>query len=302
MNFLLQQFETYLRLQCLLANHSIKAYLSDITKFTQFLLNKTVTPLTADSAHIQEFLAKLHHIGIKATSQSRMLSSLRLFYKFLSLGHQITKDPTKIIESPHLGKHLPSILSTWEIERIINVIDHSTPIGVRNRAIVETLYGTGIRVSELISLRLSHIYFQENFIRVIGKGDKERLIPIGAMALKHIKLYIEGVRAHMDIKPGYLDILFLNRRGKSLTRVMIFLMVQALARKAKIDVEVGPHIFRHSFATHLIEGGAHLRAIQEMLGHRSLTTTEIYTHLDRDYLKQIMQDCHPRSRLKRHNT
>ncbi|CDG49848.1 site-specific tyrosine recombinase XerD [Cardinium endosymbiont of Bemisia tabaci] len=297
MNFLLQQFETYLRLERLLAKHSIKAYLSDVRKFTQFLLNKTLTPLTVDDAHIQEFLAKLHYIGIKATSQSRMLSSLRLFYKFLSLGHHITKDPTKLIESPHLGKHLPFILSISEIEHLIKAIDHSTPIGVRNRAIVETLYGTGIRVSELISLKLSHIYFEENFIRVIGKGNKERLIPIGAMALKYIKLYIEGVRTHMKIKPGYLDILFLNRRGSSLTRVMIFLMVQALARKAKINVEVGPHVFRHSFATHLIEGGADLRAIQEMLGHSALTTTEIYTHLDRSYLKQIMQDYHPRSHL-----
>lgn len=294
----LQQFEAYLRLERLLSEHSILAYLSDVTKFAQFLLGKQITPITVDAIHIQEFLAALHEVGMKATSQSRILSGLRVFYKFLWLGRHITKDPTKLIESPRLGQHLPSVLSVSEIEAIIHAIDHSTLIGVRNRAIVETLYGTGIRVSELISLKLSHIYFEENFVRVIGKGNKERLVPIGAIALKHIKLYVQEVRSHMGIQSGHLDTLFLNRRGSSLTRVMIFLMVQALARKAKINVEVGPHIFRHSFATHLIEGGADLRAIQEMLGHSSITTTEIYTHLDRNYLRQIMQDYHPRSRLR----
>ncbi len=297
----LQQFEAYLRLERLLSEHSIVAYLADVTKFSRFLLAKSVTPLTVGSMHIQDFLLALHQAGMKATSQSRMLSGLRVFYKFLRLGRHISKDPTKLIESPRLGKHLPSILSVSEIEAIMNAIDHSTPIGMRNRAIVETLYGTGIRVSELVSLKLSHIYFEESFIRVIGKGNKERLIPIGAIALKYIKLYIEQVRTHMDIKPGYLDTLFLNRRGRGLTRVMIFLMVQGLARKANINIEIGPHIFRHSFATHLIEGGADLRAIQEMLGHSSITTTEIYTHLDRDYLKQIMQDYHPRSGANRFN-
>lgn len=297
----LQQFEAYLRLERLLAEHSITAYLADVTKFARFLLGKAVTPLTVDATHVQAFLAALHDVGMKATSQSRILSSLRLFYNCLWLGQHITKDPTKLIESPQLGQHLPSVLSVSEIEEIIKAIDHSTPIGVRNRAIVETLYGTGIRVSELVSLKLSYIYFEENFIRVIGKGNKERLIPIGAIALKYIKLYVQEVRAHMDIKSRYLDLLFLNRRGSSLTRVMIFLMVQALARKANINMAVGPHVFRHSFATHLIEGGADLRAIQEMLGHSSVTTTEIYTHLDRNYLRQIMQDYHPRSHLNNHN-
>lgn len=297
----LQQFEVYLRLERLLSEHSIVAYLSDVAKFAQFLLGKQIPPISVESIHIQEFLSVLHDVGMKATSQSRILSGLRVFYKFLWLGGHIIKDPTKLIESPQLGHHLPSVLSVSEVEAMINAIDHSTPIGMRNRAIVETLYGTGVRVSELISLKLSHIYFEESFVRVIGKGNKERLIPIGAIALKYIKLYVQEVRIHMAIQSRCLDTLFLNRRGSGLTRVMIFLMVQALARKAKINLAVGPHIFRHSFATHLIEGGADLRAIQEMLGHSSITTTEIYTHLDRNYLRQIMQEYHPRSHLNHPN-
>ncbi|WP_342265695.1 site-specific tyrosine recombinase [Cardinium endosymbiont of Philonthus spinipes] len=293
----LSHFEVYLRLERLLSDHSIAAYLADVAKFSRFMLGKAVSPLTVDTAHIQEFLATLHDVGMMATSQSRILSGLRVFYKFLWLGRHITKDPTKLIESPQLGKYLPSVLSVFQVEAMVHAIDHSTPIGMRNRAIVETLYGTGVRVSELISLKLSHIYFEENFVRVIGKGNKERLIPIGAVALKYIKHYVQEVRSHMAIQSDYLDTLFLNRRGRGLTRVMIFLMVQALARKAKVQVEVGPHIFRHSFATHLIEGGADLRAIQEMLGHSSITTTEIYTHLDKSYLKQVMQTYHPRSHL-----
>ncbi len=295
--YFLQQFELHLRLECLLSEHSIIAYLSDVKKFAQFLLPKSISPLTVKSTHIQDFFCILHDLGIKATSQSRMLSGLRVFYKFLCLGNHLTKDPTKLIESPQLGRYLPSVLSVPEIEAMFEAIDHSTPIGVRNRAIVETLYGTGMRVSELVSLKLSHIYFEESFVRVIGKGNKERLIPIGAVALKYIKIYLQEVRSHMSIKSAHLDTLFLNRRGSSLSRVMIFLMVQSLARKANIHVKVGPHIFRHSFATHLIEGGANLRAIQEILGHSSITTTEIYTHLDRHYLKQTMQDYHPRSHL-----
>ncbi|WP_320411057.1 tyrosine recombinase [Cardinium endosymbiont of Dermatophagoides farinae] len=298
----MNEFEAYLRLERLLAEHSIVAYLSDVTKFAQFFWGRAVPPTKVDSIHIEEFLGVLCRVGMKATSQSRILSGLRIFYKFLQLGEHIIKDPTKLIENPQLGQHLPSVLSVSEIEAIIGAIDHSTSIGVRNRAIVETLYGTGMRVAELIALKLSHIYFEESFVRVIGKGNKERLIPIGEVALKHIKLYVQQVRSHMPIQSGHLDTLFLNRRGRGLSRVMIFLMVQALARKAKVDVAVGPHIFRHSFATHLIEGGADLRAIQEMLGHASITTTEIYTHLDRSYLKQIMQAYHPRSHLNAPNT
>jgi integrase/recombinase XerD len=251
--------------------------------------------------HIRAFLVALHSGGMKATSQSRVLSALRVFYKFLLLDNHITEDPTGLVESPQLGRYLPSVLSVPQIVSMIKVIDHSTPTGMRNRAIVETLYGTGMRVSELTDLKASHVYFEEGFVRVIGKGNKERLVPIGAIALKYIKLYVEEVRVHMDISSGYSDYLFLNRRGKNLTRVMIFLIVQELAKKAKINMEVGPHIFRHSFATHLVEGGADLRAVQEMLGHSSITTTEMYTHLDRNYLKQIIQDYHPRNHINNHN-
>lgn len=301
-SYFLDEFEVYLRLECMLAAHSIVAYLADVRKFARFLLDTFVGPSFVEPFHIESFLLLLHDLGIKASSQARILSALRIFYKFLCLGQYITKDPTKLVESPQRGKYLPSILSIAQIESLINAINHSTPIGMRNRAIVETLYGTGIRVSELISLKLSHIYFEENCIRVIGKGNKERLIPIGDLALKYIKLYLEAVRNHIYIKPEHLDTLFLNKRGSNLSRVMIFLIVQDLAKQANIDLPVGPHIFRHSFATHLIEGGADLRAIQEMLGHSSITTTEIYTHLDRNYLKQIMQDYHPRNLCKTSNS
>ena len=292
---LLERFELYLRLERSLAENSTIAYIADVKKFAQFLVRKRVSPLFAAPLHLRAFLLMLHRIGMKAASQSRILSALRVFYKFLLLDNHITEDPTKFVESPQLGRHLPSVLSVVEIESIIRAIDQATPIGVRNRAIVETLYSTGIRVTELITLKLSHIYFEEGFICVIGKGNKERFVPIGSIALKYIKLYVETVRLHMDIKPVYSDCLFLNRRGKRLTRVMVFLIVQELARNAKINIEVSPHVFRHSFATHLVEGGADLRAIQEMLGHSSITTTEIYTHLDRNYLRQIIQDYHPRS-------
>lgn len=295
-NFL-QKFEMYLRLERSLSEHSIMAYLADVVKFAQFVLHANVLPLGVESAHIQSFLVALHSMGIKATTQSRLLSALRAFYQFLLRDNLIAVDPTALIERPRLGQHLPSVLSVSQIEAMFSVIDHATPIGMRNRAIVETLYSTGIRVSELITLKLSHVYFEEGFIRVIGKGNKERLVPIGAIALRYMELYVKEVRPYMDIKPGYTDCLFLNRRGKMLTREMIFLVVQELARKAKINVAVGPHTFRHSFATHLVEGGADLRAIQEMLGHSSITTTEIYTHLDSHYLRQIIQDYHPRSHM-----
>lgn len=293
--YFLQQFGMYLRLERALAENSIVAYTADVQKLAHFLQDQDVSPLSVSPSHIHSFLKALHQIGIKASSQSRMLSALRVFYKFLLIDHHIAEDPTQLIESPQLGLHLPSVLSVCQIESVIKAIDLSTPNGIRNRAIVETLYSSGVRVSELTSLKLSHTYFEEGFLRVVGKGNKERLVPIGAVALKYIKLYVEEVRTQINIQIGHLDYLFLNRRGKFLTRVMIFIIVKELAKKAYINIEVSPHIFRHSFATHLVEGGADLRAVQEMLGHRSITTTEIYTHLDRNYLKQIMQDYHPRS-------
>ena len=294
-SFFLQQFDAYLRLERVLSENSTLSYLSDLKKFAQFIQTEAASPLTVESQHVRTFLTSLHNSGIKATSQARMLSALRVFYQSVRLDHPTLKDPTEQIESPQLGKHLPTVLSVGQVEQILSVIDHTTALGMRNRAIVETLYSTGVRVSELITLRVSHIYFDEGFIRVIGKGNKERLVPIGRIALKYIKLYMEEIRAPMSIKSTFLDYLFLNIRGKKLTRVMIFLIIQDLAKKANIATEVSPHVFRHSFATHLVEGGADLRAVQEMLGHSSITTTEIYTHLDRNYLKQMIQDYHPRS-------
>ncbi|TDG95658.1 Tyrosine recombinase XerD [Cardinium endosymbiont of Culicoides punctatus] len=293
--YFLQQFEMYLRLERALAENSITAYTADIQKLAIFLQRQKISPLTTTPTHIHEFLAALHHVGMKATSQARILSALRTFYQFLLTAHHIAEDPTQLIESPQLGRYLPSVLSVHQIESMFKAIDLSTPNGIRNRAMVETLYSSGVRVSELTALKLSHVYFEEGFLRVIGKGNKERLVPIGAVALKYIKRYIEEVRSQMNIQMGHLDCLFLNQRGKMLTRVMIFLIIKALAKKAQVDMDVGPHVFRHSFATHLVEGGADLRAVQEMLGHCSITTTEIYTHLDRNYLKQIIQDYHPRS-------
>ncbi|MBX9889867.1 MAG: site-specific tyrosine recombinase XerD [Amoebophilaceae bacterium] len=293
--FFLQQFDTYLRLERVLSENSTLSYLSDLKKFVQFIQAEAASPLTVEPQHILTFLASLHSSGIKATSQARMLSALRVFYQSVQLDHPTLKDPTEQIESPQLGKYLPTVLSVDQIEQMLSVIDHTTPLGMRNRAIVETLYSTGVRVSELITLRVSHIYVDEGFIRVIGKGNKERFVPIGKIALKYIKLYMEEIRALMSIKSAFLDYLFLNMHGRKLTRVMIFLIIQDLAKKANIPTEVSPHVFRHSFATHLVEGGADLRAVQEMLGHSSITTTEIYTHLDRNYLKQMIQDYHPRS-------
>ena len=298
--FFLDQFEIYLRLERSLAAHSIAAYLSDVTKFAAFLLDANMPFPAVDAMSICAFLTTLHEVGMKASSQSRILSSLRIFYKFLLLEQHIREDPTVLIDSPQLGSYLPSVLTIFQIESMIAAIDHTTPIGLRNRSIVETLYSTGIRVSELVSLKISNLYFDEGFIRVIGKGNKERFVPIGGIALRYIKMYLTTVRCQIKIQPKCTDFLFLNRRGNILTRVMIFLIVQALAKKAQINIPIGPHVFRHSFATHLVEGGADLRAIQEMLGHSSITTTEIYTHLDRNYLKQVMQDYHPRSHGKQH--
>ncbi|WP_239302518.1 site-specific tyrosine recombinase [Candidatus Cardinium hertigii] len=290
----LQQFAIYLRLECSLSEHSIIAYLTDVRKFAQFIAQQRLSPLVVTPLHVRAFLETLHTANIQAASQARLLSALRSFYRFIALEHPVV-NPLLHIEHPQLGRSLPTILSPMQIDTMLKTIEDGTPIGIRNRAIIETLYSTGMRVSELVTLPISHIYFEESFVRIIGKGNKERLVPIGAPALKYISLYIKDIRTHKTIKPGYHDCLFLSRRGKGLTRVMVFLMVQTVARKAGIRAEVSPHAFRHAFATHLLEGGADLRAIQEMLGHSSITTTEIYTHLDKDYLKQVMQMYHPRN-------
>lgn len=296
-NITVKQFEQYLRLEKSLSGNSVEAYLRDVRKLTDFLdLNSMqVSPDKITPAILRDFLEWVNELGMTVHSQARTLSGIRAFYKFLIMEDLMAHDPTETIEAPKLDRKLPDTLNFHEIEQLFSAIDLSTPEGTRNRAMLETLYSSGLRVSELLDLKLSNLYEDMGFIKVAGKGDKERLVPIGRDALKHIKLYREGVRCHLKIKKGHEDIVFLNRRGAKLTRVMVFTIIKDLAAKAGIQKQISPHTFRHSFATHLIEGGADLRAVQEMLGHESITTTEIYTHLDRDYLKQVIKDFHPRS-------
>lgn len=294
---LIKQFKQYLRLERALASNSIEAYIRDIAKLKEFLdiSNLQVGPLQLEEVHIKGFLKYINELGLSAHSQGRMLSGIKAFYKFLLIEELLNRDPTELIEGPKLGRKLPDTLDYEEIERLFSAIDVSTPEGFRNRAMLETLYSSGLRVSELISLKLTNVFFSDGFLKIVGKGDKERLVPIGQAALNLIKIYSEEVRVHVPIDKNSQNVVFLNRRGKQLSRVMIFLLIKGLAEKAGIQKNISPHTFRHSFATHLIEGGADLRAVQQMLGHESITTTEIYTHLDRDYLKQVVKEFHPRS-------
>jgi integrase/recombinase XerD len=288
-------FRAYLQLEKSLALNSVDAYLYDIDKFTQFLSsqNMVIAPADVSLADLEKFLAWIGELGMTASSQSRVISGLRNFYKYC-LQEQISKkDPTELLDTPKLAKHLPDVLSFDEIEKIINSIDVSTPEGTRNRAIIEILYSCGLRVSEAVSLRLSCLYFDDGYIRVIGKGDKERLVPVGTSAIKYINIYRNNIRVHLTVMSGNEDFLFLNRRGKKLSRVMIFMIIKDAAKRGGINKNISPHTFRHSFATHLVEGGADLRAVQEMLGHVSITTTEIYTHLNREYLRDTLQKFHP---------
>ncbi|MDX1476529.1 MAG: site-specific tyrosine recombinase XerD [Saprospiraceae bacterium] len=291
-------FEMFLKLERSLSPHSVEAYLRDVGHLQAFLDEHglEVGPDAVTSVHVEGFLQYIADLGLSARTQSRILSGLRAFYRFAFLEELIETDPLALIEGPRLDRTLPAVLSFAEIEAMISAIDLSHPQGTRNRAIIETLYACGLRVSELISLRRSHLFTDIGMLKVTGKGDKERLVPIGAEAIKHIRLYLEGDRRGMlHVQPGYEDHLFLNRRGRGLSRVMVFKIVKDLARKAGIDKEVSPHTFRHSFATHLVEGGADLRAVQEMLGHASITTTEIYTHLNAEYLRETILSFHPRN-------
>jgi integrase/recombinase XerD len=294
---LLQKFVNYLRLERALLPQTIAAYLQDVNRLCRFFQTNSlhIQPLAVETEHIRSFLAHLHTEGISPPSQARMLSALRSFYKFLLLEEDLTANPTTLITSPKTGRKLPHTLEVHEIEKLFMAIDHSKPTGMRNRAILETLYGTGLRVSELIGLKLSHLYAEEGFLRILGKSNKERLVPIGQTALKYIHLYVDGIRCHVPPQKDFANYVFLNSRGKNLTRHMVFLIVKELAQKVGLRKAISPHTFRHAFATHLIEGGADLRAVQAMLGHQSITTTEIYTHLDRQYLKQVICSFHPRS-------
>ena len=288
-------FKAWLQLEKSLSDNSVDAYLQDIDKLTAFLelhdLKKS--PNDIDLKLLENFVKWIHELGMTATSQARIISGLRSFYKYCLLEQLSEKDPTVLLESPKIRRKLPDTLSINEINAIIDAIDLSVAEGTRNKAIFETMYSCGLRVSELINLKISSLYLDVGFIKVIGKGDKQRLVPIGSEAIKHIDIYKNIVRNHIMIKKDKEDFLFLNRRGSQLSRVMIFLILKELVKKAGIEKNVSPHTFRHSFATHLVEGGADLRAVQEMLGHESITTTEIYTHLDRDFLRSTLQQFHP---------
>ncbi|MBT5698571.1 MAG: site-specific tyrosine recombinase XerD, partial [Flavobacteriales bacterium] len=280
----IKEFKSYLRIERSLSDNTIDSYLRDIQKLANFSEEKDLTELQITKTEVKEFIAEINKEGISARSQSRIISGIKAFYKYLILEDYLKVNPTELIESPKIGMKLPDTLSIEEIDSLISAIDLSHPQGERNRAILEVLYSCGLRVSELTNLKLSNIRFKEGYVKVVGKGNKERFAPIGSSAIKFLNIYLKEIRNHQEIKKGSEDIVFLNRRGNKLTRVMIFTIIKQLAEKIGMKKKISPHTFRHSFATHLIEGGADLRAIQEMLGHESITTTEIYTHLDREYL------------------
>lgn len=288
-------YKAWLQLEKSLSDHSVEAYLHDVEKLTNFLqsVNKLVAPADITLKDLQLFVKWIGELGMTATSQARIISGIRAFYKYCLLEQISATDPSTLLEAPKTKRKLPDVLTFEEIESVMAELDQSTPEGGRNKAILETMYSCGLRVSEVVNLKISCLYLDVGFIRVIGKGDKERLVPIGSDASKYIKIYKENIRVHQPLQPGFEDILFLNKHGRMLSRVMIFYIIRDLAKKAGITKHISPHTFRHSFATHLVEGGADLRAVQEMLGHESITTTEIYTHLDRDFLRDTLQRFHP---------
>jgi integrase/recombinase XerD len=290
-------YSAFLKLEKSLSANTVSAYLSDIDRLVSFLAmtGLDIKPEHVTYQQLKEFLVWTAELGMSPRTQSRLVSGIRSFYRYLLIDDQIKASPAELLEPPRLGRKLPVVLSVHEIDSIVAAIDLSKPEGHRNKAIIETLYGCGLRVSELTDLKLTGLYFNEGFISVRGKGSKERLVPIGGVAIKEINNYFNQSRSHLTPVKGSENIVFLNRRGKKLTRVMIFTIVKNLALKAGINKEISPHTFRHSFASHLIDGGADLRAVQEMLGHESILTTEIYTHLDRDYLRQSIIEFHPRS-------
>jgi integrase/recombinase XerD len=291
-----KSFESYLKLERALSSNSISAYLYDFDLLNHFLAKETkvksLHSITLE--HLKQFVHWINDQDYSAFSQARVISGTKAFFKFLLIEDIITTSPADLIEAPKLARKLPDVLDIEEINALIAAIDLSKPEGTRNKAIIETLYSCGLRVSELVNLKLTNIFLTDGFIKVEGKGDKERLVPIGKTCLKYINIYQNEVRNYLKIKPGHEDFLFLNRRGAQLTRVMIFTIIKGLAERAQINKKISPHTFRHSFATHLVERGADLRAVQDMLGHESITTTEIYTHLDRQYLKETLKSFHPR--------
>ncbi|TKC10192.1 site-specific tyrosine recombinase XerD [Pedobacter polaris] len=293
----LKGFKDYLKLERSLSKHSINAYLNDVDKLLQFYLavDKELILNKVQLKDLREFITWLNEIGMQSNTQARVISGIKAFFTYLMQEEMIEEDPTALLEAPKLTRKLPDTLSIHEINKLIDAIDASKPEGMRNKAIIEMLYGCGLRVTELVELRISNIYAETEFIKVIGKGNKERLVPIGSVALKFLEIYVSQIRVHLDIKKGHEDFIFLNRSGSRLSRISVFNLIKSLALTTGIHKNISPHTLRHSFATHLIEGGADLRAVQEMLGHASITTTEIYTHLDRDYLRSVITQFHPRS-------
>ena len=291
----IKEFKTYLRIERSLSDNTIDSYIRDVKKLSYFAEKINKSELKINKSDIKDFIKEINEDEISARTQSRIISGIKAFYKYLILEDYIKINPTELIESPQIGMKLPDTLSVHEIDSLLSAIDLSHPQGQRNRAILEVLYSCGLRVSELVNLKLSNIRFKEGYVKVLGKGNKERFAPIGSSALKYLKIYLKEVRVNQNIKKDSEDIVFLNRRGNKLTRVMIFTIVKQLAEKIGLKKKISPHTFRHSFATHLIEGGADLRAIQEMLGHESITTTEIYTHLDREFLRDAILTFHPRA-------
>lgn len=288
------QYKQFLRFERGLAANSIEAYLQDVAKLRQFAELHDLDLKQLTYQEIQQFLVWINAFGISATTQARILSGLKSYFSFLKIEYDLVENPMELVQAPRLERKLPDTLNIQEIDLLIAALDLSTPEGMRNKAMLEVLYGCGLRVSELTSLKQSNLNLKEGFIKVEGKGNKERLVPIGDQAVHYLQLYLTTVRPHQTLKPGFEDAVFLSKRGTTLSRVMVFLVIKGLAEKAGIKKNISPHTFRHSFASHLVEGGADLRAVQDMLGHESITTTEIYTHLDREYLRSAIIQFHPR--------
>lgn len=297
---LIKGYENYLKIEKSLSSNTVDAYIRDINKMDGFFNSEDSKKKINSINHedFQNYLAHLNGLKINARSQSRVISSMRSFFKYLMIEKIIDNNPSELLENPKTGKKLPEFLTIDEIDLMVSQIDRSKSDGERNIAILEVLYGCGLRVTELIELKISEIYWKKGFIRIIGKGNKERLVPLGKIASKHLKIYLNEIRVHQKIDNQFVDHVFINKNGKKLSRVMIFKIIKKLTEKAGIQKNVSPHTLRHSFATHLVEGGADLRAVQEMLGHQSITTTEIYTHLDKNYLKQNILDYHPLEKSK----
>ncbi|MFN0015303.1 MAG: site-specific tyrosine recombinase XerD [Saprospiraceae bacterium] len=291
------QFRAYLQLERSLSRNTWEAYLADVQKFVRYLEIEAIDrlPLDVRRPDLERFIHWVNALGLEATSQARLISGIRAFYKFLLVEDLLDEDPTDLIEGPRLRRKIPVVLSVHEIQQMLAVIDLSEPAGLRNRAMLETLYACGLRVSELVNMRRNNLFFEAGFVKILGKNNKERLVPIGTDAAKYIQQYLTHVvDVQVKIKPGQESYVFFNNRGSTMSRIMVFYIIKDLALKAGISKNISPHTFRHSFATHLVEGGADLKAVQDMLGHESITTTEIYTHLDTEYLKETIYLYHPR--------